>query len=130
MKSRFHREVLVLDGHDINELNIVSVIPSIRTIDFIRVDCSRSAAQGNQLPGLITSRSTVNDRLLSRLLTVCAFAKLFGVSTTKSKFCLTFDVPRAETFMVFCKTFDGVIDDVRYDCHQSLYHSRSVLNNR
>jgi hypothetical protein len=70
MKSRLHREVLVLDGHDINELNIVSVIPSIRTIDFIRVDCSRSTAQGNQLPGLITSRSTVNDRLLSRLSTV------------------------------------------------------------
>jgi hypothetical protein len=33
MKSRLHREVLVLDGHDINELNIVSVIPSVRTID-------------------------------------------------------------------------------------------------
>ena len=65
MKSRLHLGVLALHGHNINELNIVSVILSIRTIDFIRVDCSRSTVQGNQLPGLITSRSTVNDQLLS-----------------------------------------------------------------
>jgi hypothetical protein len=65
MKSRLHLGVLVLHRHNINGLNIVSVILLIRTIDFIRVDCSRSIAQGNQLPGLITSHSTVDDQLLS-----------------------------------------------------------------
>ena len=65
MKSLLHLEVLVLHGHNINELNIVSVVLLIRTIDFIRVDCSRSIVQSNQLPGLITSHSTVNDQPLS-----------------------------------------------------------------